>query len=92
MLASISLGVYEKMLFIDPKAKSLGDGVYASQDDEIIIKIIEVTIPIFTALYDSDFPYISLIISVARKVEANRILPRVISIPKALTRISTSIF
>ena len=52
----------------------------------------DVAIPMRTARLESSFPYISLTMSVTRNVEANRIFPSVISIPKARTRISTSIF
>ena len=45
-----------------------------------------------TALFASFLLWFSLNMSVTRKVLANNMLPRVISIPNARTRISTSMF
>ena len=80
------------MVLIDDDAKSAEAGWYKSHEEEIATKTIDVAIPIFTAFFESFLPYNSLTISVTRKVEANRILPRVICIPKARTSISTSMF
>ena len=56
------------------------------------IKQSEVKIPTFTAVFADFFPSISLKISVVKKVDANNIFPSVCSIPKASTKIITSIF
>ena len=55
-----------------------------------MMKNTEVNIPMLTAFLAAFFPSISLMISVTRKVDANRIFPSVCSMPKAFTMISTS--
>ena len=56
------------------------------------IKQTEVAMPSHTAVCAVFLPYSSLAISVTRKVEAKRMLPSVISMPKASMTISTSMF
>ena len=88
--ASISRGVLEKMACIYGVAQSFTEGTYISQDWETSTKRTLAAMPIHTACWACFFPAISLRISVTKKVVAKRILPRVISMPKAWTKISTS--
>ena len=66
-------------------------GAYKNQNCVRIIKLMDVAIPICTALFASFLPYSSLKMSVAKKDEANITFPSVCSKPKALINISTSI-
>ena len=89
-LANISLGVCAKICLIEGDAKSLELGEYNSQDELITTNAMDVATPRCTALCASFFPYISLAISVTKKVVAKRTFPSVISMPNAFTSIRTS--
>ena len=64
--------------------------MYKNQLWEIRMNVTFARMPILTQRLASFLPKISLMMSVARKVEAKMTLPSVVSSPKAWTRMSTS--
>ena len=86
------LGVLLNIVWNDELAQSFSLGVYRSHICVIAIKKIEHMVLMITDLLASFCPWFSLRMSVIRKVLANSTLPRVISIPNARTRRSTSMF
>ena len=85
-------GVLENTARIGSCAQSFTDGAYSSQDCETRINSTFAAMPAQTARCAVFFPATSLRISVTRNVVANRMLPSVISMPNASTKIITSMF
>ena len=85
-------GVLENTAAIDGLTQSFADGTYSSHDCDTRMNSTLAAMPAQTARCAVFLPATSLRISVTRKVVANRMLPSVISMPNASTKIITSMF
>ena len=85
-------GVLVNSAWNDGDAQSLGPGVYSSHICEMTTNMMAPIVPSMTARLAALRPWFSLRMSVIRKVLANSTLPRGISMQKASTKISTSMF